>query len=82
MLDLSRQLGCGPGKLPSHGGGDVDHLESSALKADFLQQLARVFDSPSGVQITFQVMTIALQSTGHHYAVSAALKGIQHVEYV
>jgi hypothetical protein len=27
-------------------------------------------------------MTVALQSAGHHHAVGAVLKGVEHVEHV
>jgi hypothetical protein len=47
-----------------------------------LQQFLRVFNSPSGVEITFQVMTFAFQSTCHQYAVGAILEGAQHVQHI
>ncbi len=39
-----------------------------------------MFNSPAGVEITFQVMAVARQSTCHHNAVSAAFEGAQHLE--
>ena len=73
-LDFSRQLGGGKGKLPAHRRGQVDHLDALLLQANILEQLANVFDSPARFEITFQVMTIAFQSAGHHHAVGAILK--------
>jgi hypothetical protein len=35
-----------------------------------------------GVQITFQVMTLARQSAGNHHAVGTVLKGTQQVQHV
>ena len=82
-LDLGSQLGGGKGKLAAHGRGQVDHLDALPFQPDALEQLANVFDSSFSFEITFQVMTIAFQSAGHHYAVGAILErtqGIQHVE--
>jgi hypothetical protein len=41
-----------------------------------------IFNSPAGVEITFQVMAVALQSTGHYYAICTILKGSQDVEHI
>jgi hypothetical protein len=41
-----------------------------------------VFNAAAGIEITFQVMTIALQSTGNHDAVGPILKCAQHVQHV
>ena len=82
-LDFGRQLGGGEGKLAAHGRGQVDHLDTLFLQANLLEEFADVFDSPPGVEITFQVMTVAFQSAGHHHAVGAVLEraqGIQHIE--
>ena len=78
-LDLGRQLGGRKGKLPAHGRGQVDHLDTLLFQADALEQLADVFDSPARVEITFQVMAIAFQSAGHHHAVGAIFKSTQCV---
>ena len=51
-LDLGRQLGGGERKLAAHGRRQIDHLHTLAFQTDLLQQLLRVFDSPSGVEIT------------------------------
>jgi hypothetical protein len=82
LFDLGRHLGGGKGKLTAHRRRDVDHLNTLPLQADLSQQLADVFDSSTGVDITILVMTITLQSTGHHHAVGAILKGVEYVEHV
>ena len=83
-LDLFCHFGRRPGELAAHGRRDVDHLDAPAVQADSIQQLPHVFDSPSGVEITFQVMTVALQSASYHHSVGTILEGaqdIQHVEF-
>ena len=84
LLDLGRQLRDREGELTAHRRRQIDHLDAAALQSDLLQQLLRVFDSPAGVEITFQVMTFAFQSTRHQHTVGAVLEGaqdIQHVEF-
>lgn len=81
--DLAGKFGAVLGKLSTHGRGEIEHLDALAVQSNLIEQLAGVFDSSSGVEITFQVMTITLQSAGHHDAVGAILKraeDIQHVE--
>ena len=73
-LDFGRQLGGGEGKLAAHGRGQVDHLDALPFQPDALEQLANVFDSSFGFEITFQVMTVAFQSAGYHHAVGAVLE--------
>ena len=74
LLDLRRQLGDREGKLAAHRRRQIDHLDAAALQSDLLQQLLRVFDSPSSVEITFQVMTFTLKSTRDQHAIRAVLE--------
>ena len=76
MLDFGRHFGGGKGKLTAHRRRDVDHLHAPPIQANLSQELAYVFDSSAGVEITILVMTVTLQSTGHHHAVGAVLKGV------
>ena len=78
-LDLGSQLGCGKSELAAHGRGQVDHLDALPLQADTLEQLANVFNSSAGLEITFQVMTIAFQSARHHHAIGAVLERAQGI---
>jgi hypothetical protein len=79
-LDFGSQLGGGKGELTAHRRGQVDHLDASLFQSNLLEQLANVFDSSAGFEITFQVMTIAFQSAGHHHAIGAVLKRAQSVK--
>jgi hypothetical protein len=82
LFDLGRHLGSGKGELTTHRRRDVDHLYAPPLQTNLFQEPANVFDSSAGVDITILVMTIALQSASHHDAVSAVLKGVEHMEYI
>ena len=82
LLDLCRQLRNRKGKLAAHRRRQIDHLDAAALQSDLLQQLLRVFNSPAGVEITFQVMAFAFQSTRHQHTVGAVLESAQHVQHV
>ena len=73
LLDLCRQLRNRKGKLAAHRRRQIDHLDAAALQSDLLQQILGVFNSPASVEITFQVMTFAFQSTRHQHAIGAAL---------
>jgi hypothetical protein len=82
LLDLRGQLGDRERELAAHRRRQVDHLDAAALQSDLLQQFLRVFNSPAGVEITFQVMTFAFQSTRHQHAVGAVLERAQDVEHI
>jgi hypothetical protein len=75
-LDAPGHLGSGLGKPGPHGRRHIIHEDTLLAQADFLQYLLEIFYSSFGVQITFQVMAVAFQSTGHHHAVYAPLKGV------
>jgi hypothetical protein len=79
VFDLFRQFRRRPCKLAAHGRRQIDHLHALTLQTDLLQQLPGVFHAAAGVEITFQVMAVAFQSTRHHHAVGAILKSAQHV---
>ena len=84
LLDLGRQLRDRESELAAHRRRQIDHLDAAALQSDLFHQLLRVFHSPSGVEITFQVMTFAFQSTRYQHAVGAVLESaqdIQHIEF-
>jgi hypothetical protein len=80
--DLRRQLGGGKGELPCHGRGQVDHLEALPLQADPFQQLSGLLHSAAGVDITFQVMTVTLQSTRDESGVDSFFEGSQQMQSV
>lgn len=71
-----------PGELAAHGRRKVNQLDSTSLQTDLCQNLLGVFNSPAGVEITFQVMAVALQSTCYHNAIGAILESPQQVQYV
>ena len=62
------------GKLHAHRGRYIDHFDPLGSQADLIEELLGIFHSPFCVEITFQVMAIAFQSTGHHDPVSAILE--------
>ena len=70
------------GKARAHRRRQVDHTDTLAPQANFLQQTAHAVHSLMGIQITFQVMTFARQSAGNHHAVGAVLEGTQQVQHV
>ena len=69
-------------KLAGHGRGHVEHLHPFRLQPNLRQQLLDSLYPPAGAGITFQVMAIAGQSTGHHQAVGPALEGVQRHQYI
>ena len=82
LLDLGRQLGDRERELAAHRRRQIDHLHTAALQSDLLQQILRIFNSPAGIEITFQVMTFAFQSTRHQHAIGAIFERAQDVEHV
>jgi hypothetical protein len=62
--------------LAAHRRGDVEHLDALLLEADLLEQLANILDPAASVEITRLVMTIALQSAGHHHSIGAVLERV------
>jgi hypothetical protein len=71
-----------PGKLRPHGRREVEHLDALTFQADLAQYFFGRFDPPAGIEITCQVMTISRQSAGRQHPVSAALKGVEHLNKV
>ncbi len=82
LFDLRRQLRDRKCELAAHRRRQIDHLDAAALQSNLLQQVLCVFDSPSSVEITFQVMTFAFQSTCDQHAVRTVLEGAQHVQHI
>jgi hypothetical protein len=72
----------GFGKTLPHRRRQVDQLKPLIIQPDLRQQFLRVCYSPSGIEITFQVMAIALQSTRDHHPVCTVLECTQHVQHV
>jgi hypothetical protein len=68
--------------LPSHRSRHIDHLDASAVETNFIQEFLNVFNSLTSAQITFQVMTVTLQSTGDDHAVGAVLEGSHRKKHV
>jgi hypothetical protein len=62
--DLFGKFGRCPCELSAHGSGNIDHLNALAFQADLFEQFTGVFHPASCVDITFQVMAVAFQSTG------------------
>jgi hypothetical protein len=58
------------------------HAQAASIDPDLRQQLLCVFNSPPGVDITLQVMTVTRQSTRHQRPVHALLKCPQQVQDV
>lgn len=55
------------------------HLQTVGSQTNLVQQALRVLDPLLRSQITFQVMAITDQSTGHHYAVGSPFESFQHM---
>lgn len=66
----------GNSKLSPHRRRDIDHPDTFPFQTNLFQNLAHEFDSSAGIYITILVMTVALQSTGHHDAIGAILKRV------
>ena len=79
---LGRELGAVLDKLRPFGRGQIEHLHACAAQSDLLQQVLSLLDSPLCVDITFQVMAVTLESAGHHHAVGAVFKGVEHQQHV
>ena len=60
----------------------MNHLYPFRLQADILDQRFQVSHSSFCVHITFQVMTVARQSTRDHDPISTFLKGLQDHQYI
>ncbi len=56
------------------------HLQTIGSQSDLVQQVLGVLDPAFRSQITFQVMAITDQSTGHHHPVSARFESFQDVQ--
>jgi hypothetical protein len=54
-------------------------LETAAFNTNFIHEFLCVFNSSSCIQITFQVMAVAFQSTSYHYAVGTIFKATQDI---
>ncbi len=80
--DLGRKLGAVLCELWPFSRGQVEHLHALAAQPDLIQQTCGLLDSSLCVDITFQVMAVAVQSAGHHHAVGAVLERIEYQERV
>jgi len=58
--DLGRKLGAVLCELWPFGGGQVEHLHALAAQPDLIQQTCGLLDSSFCVDITFQVMAVAM----------------------
>jgi len=67
-------------ELSAHCRRNIHHLKTLFLKSDFFEQAVNLCYSSFCVEITFQVMTVAFQSTGDHYTVSAILESSQNIQ--
>jgi hypothetical protein len=65
-----------------HGRGQVEHLQPFRFDIDLSQQGLQVLDSFSGVDISFQEMTLSLQSAGHEDPVHSPPEGAQDVRVI
>ncbi len=52
----------------------MEHFNSLAADPDLVEQTLDILDPTLGICITFQVMTGAFQSAGHHNTVRAAFE--------
>jgi hypothetical protein len=71
---LVRKLGTILSKLCALRRRQIKHLHALTTQPDLIQQLLSVLHSAFCVEITFQVMTLAFQSTGHHHTVGTVLE--------
>ncbi len=70
------------GKLPCHRRGEIEHLHTFGFQPDAAQHFLHVRHPAFGIEITFQVMTIAGQSTCHHDAVGTVLDCAQYRKHI
>jgi len=75
-------LGCDLGKTCALGRGEKIHFQPFRFQANFGQELLGAFDPAFGAEITFQVMTSALQSTGDKDGVGSFFECPQQVKNV
>jgi len=82
LPDLFREFIADLRPTGSHGGREVVHLQAFGIEADFGQNGFQVADPLGSIEISFQEMTLALQSPGHEKAVHPPLERAQHVAVV
>jgi hypothetical protein len=75
-VHLLRKLAYDLGELRPHGGGQIRHTDPRSPQPNLVEQVGKVLDPALGVEITFQVMTIAFQSTGHQHPIRATFEGV------
>jgi len=64
-------------ELSRHCGRDINHLNTIGVNTDGFQEGFQVSQAAFCVDITFQVMTITLESTCHQDAISSLFEGFQ-----
>ena len=72
-------LGCDLGKAYALCRGKIIHFQPFRFQADLGQELLGALDPAFGAEITFQVMTSALQSAGDKDGVGSFFKRSQQV---
>lgn len=78
---FSHQIGF-LGKLTTHRSRNINHFYTVAFQSNFLKSQFDGVYSSFCLEITFQVMAVARQSTCHHHTISAILKCLQDVDRV
>ena len=66
----------------AHGGGEVVHFQPRRVESHPGQKGFKVTDAFGGVEISFQEMTLTLQSPRHEKAVDPPFEGAQHIAVV
>jgi hypothetical protein len=69
-------------ELCTHCRRQIHHHNTLTSQPDLIEQTRDVLCPSLGVDITLQVMTIALQSAGHHHAVYALLEGVKDLRHL
>lgn len=67
-------------ELASHGCRDIYHPHPVTVYPDLCQQFVDVIHSSSCLEITFQVMAVARQSTCYQHTIRPGFQGIQDVD--
>lgn len=66
----------------SHGCGEIEHLQPFGVDLDVFYKMFDMVDSFLGICISFQEMTLPLQSASHKYTVHSSFKGPQEIGLV
>jgi hypothetical protein len=82
LLDTLGEIDAYLGPPWSHCRREIEHFESRRIDAHVLQELFYMMNPSCCIGITFQVMTLSLESTGDEDAVNALFEGPKHIDVI